>query len=149
MPQPLAYSALLLAASPLLGNGGQPAEGAAVPQSRIQQRVVIRIPRMAPPDQATDAPRRRWTEKKGPKCVPLDGVEGASLSRPDAVDLLLTDGERMRALLGEDCSPMDFYSGFYIKGTADGMICADRDAIRMRSGGSCRIDGFRRLVARR
>jgi len=58
-------------------------------------------------------------------------------------------GDRVRATFDRDCPGLDFYSGFYLKPSADGQICADRDMIRTRSGDSCEISGFRRLVAKR
>ena len=61
----------------------------------------------------------------------------------------MADGTRLRALFDDDCPALDFYSGLYVKGTTDGMVCADRDSIRSRSGSVCRIDGFKRLVAKR
>jgi hypothetical protein len=43
---------------------------------------------------------------------------------------------------------MDYYFGVYVRPNADGMICADRDAFRARSGGSCGIERFRLLRPR-
>jgi hypothetical protein len=153
MSHPLAYLSLLLAAAPVLGQDRQAPDGTltgmVLAQLRVQQRTVVRVPRLPLGRQPMEAPAQRWVEKKGPKCVPVEGLEGASLHGRDAIDLMLAGGERMRAMLDDDCSPMDFYSGFYLKGTADGMICADRDAIRARSGGSCPIDSFRKLVLKR
>ena len=52
----------------------------------------------------------------------------------------------MRARLQDECPALDYYRGFYVRPQPDGRICADRDAIRTRSGGDCGIDRFRRLV---
>ena len=47
------------------------------------------------------------------------------------------------------CPALDYYNGFYMSATPDGLICADRDSIRARTGGECRIDSFRTLRAAR
>lgn len=121
-------------------------------QMTIHQRIVIRIPRVLgghPMQQPRSDRAIRWNEKKGPKCVSADLLEGAIITGADSVDLVIADGSRLRAELDDHCPALDFYSGLYLKQTSDGMICADRDSIRARSGSVCRIDGFKRLEARR
>ena len=113
-------------------------------QLTIRERIVIRVPRMPVPQRVTTPVN--WKEKKGPKCLPIGSMAGALISGPSQVDLVLQGGSRVRAKLDGDCKPLDFYSGFYIRPTADGQVCADRDAIRVRSGASCPIDTFKRLV---
>ncbi len=54
----------------------------------------------------------------------------------------MAGGKRLRAHLDDDCGPMDFYNGFYLRPKADGKVCADRDVLRMRSGASCGIAKF-------
>lgn len=130
--------------------------GARVTQMVIRERMIIRVPRVAmplptpvgrmPPDMPMPV---RWKEKKGPKCLAAAELAGAMISRPGTIDIALTTGKRMRAVLNEDCQPLDAYSGFYIRPGADGMVCADRDAIRARSGATCPIDTFKTLVASR
>lgn len=111
-------------------------------QLTIRRRVIIRVP-AGPPPKAT---RIRWVEKKGPKCIPLTGLAAAAITRPDAVDLVLRGGTRLRAQLADECPAIDYYSGFYLLPSADGMVCADRDAIHSRAGGRCQIERFRTLV---
>jgi len=122
-----------------------------VAQLTLHQRIIIRIPRLPFTRSRKDDPPEgiRWEEKKGPKCVPMVRIEGALLAAPASVDLIIEDGNRVRAKLDKNCPSLDFYSGFYLKPTADGMVCADRDSFRTRSGGSCGIDDFKRLVAKR
>ncbi|WP_156347191.1 hypothetical protein [Sphingomonas sp. Leaf33] len=120
----------------------------------IQQRMVIRVPRLsARPGAATalaSTPQQtRWTEKKADKCVPLIDIAAASLPSEDSVDLILNGGRRLRARLDSDCRALDFYAGFYVRMTPDGRACAGRDAFRSRSGAECRIKGFRTLIAKR
>ena len=135
----------LLAAAPAIA-GDVPT----VTRWSFHERIVIRIPRL----QATargrgdpDAPILRWKEKGGPHCIGADGVAGATIGASDSIDLAMTDGKRMRARLGQDCPSLDFYTGFYVKRDPDGKICATRDAIRSRSGATCPIRDFRKLVA--
>ncbi|OQW48044.1 MAG: hypothetical protein A4S16_06765 [Proteobacteria bacterium SG_bin6] len=113
----------------------------------IHQRVVIRVPRSEPPG-AVAVPTR-WHEAKGPRCVPLDGIVGASMVEPERIDLLLADGGRLRARFDDACPALDFYRGLYVKANSDGQLCAKRDAGRSRSGDACRITGFRKLVRRK
>lgn len=154
---------LLLVASALflpLAPPGEKAAGASatagsvrVAQVRIQQHVVIRVPR---PDAvrrvsaaAAPLPPIAWVEKDADRCVKMQDLTGATITRTDSVDLLLAGGKRMRAKLGNECPALDFYSGFYVKPSKDGMVCAKRDVFRSRSGGECRIRAFRTLLPSR
>lgn len=135
---------LALLAPTAAGVGDVDVDGVSYAQLTIRERIVVRVPvaRGAPPKPI------RWKEKKGPKCVAIASMAGALVSEKAAVDLVLAGGRRIRAKLDSDCRPLDFYSGFYLKPSADGMACAGRDSIRVRSGASCQIDGFKSLVAR-
>lgn len=168
MPHPAISLALFAAASPALVAVGDPArqpdrasrlDGVLLAQMTIHERVIIRLPRMSP----ARSPARsgagamvrmpaaaavKYKEKKGPKCVAVTDMGGAQIVAPGAVDLVMTGGKRLRAKLDQDCGPMDFYNGFYLRPAADGKVCADRDVIRMRSGASCGITTFKTLVAR-
>lgn len=150
MTSPFMPIILLLTLVPAASADVTRIDGVELAQLTIHQRIVIRIPRMfrGPPAQRADPAETRWTARKGPKCVPMAALEGAVITGADSVDLIVMDGTRLRAELEDDCPALDFYSGLYLKGTADGLLCADRDSIRARSGSLCRIDGFKRLVAR-
>jgi hypothetical protein len=76
-------------------------------------------------------------------------MAGAAIGAVNVVDLVLQGGSRVRAQLDGDCAPLDFYSGFYLKGSPDGMVCAGRDSIQVRSGASCAIKRFRALKVKR
>jgi hypothetical protein len=97
-------------------------------QVTVRQRLIIRVPPDAPRVSSSSPLFTRWREGNGPRCIPMRSVAGATL-------------------LGENSVALDFYRGFYVNGTADGMICADRDSIRSRMGGECEIDRFRSLRA--
>lgn len=119
-------------------------------QLTIEQRVIIRVPMMRPlpPPAVPAAPAPvDWEERKGPKCIPLRRLRAASIVSPRGVDLMLRGGpERMRALLGRECSPASLYSGFYIEPNEDGQLCAGRDKVLARSGADCTIRKLVRLV---
>lgn len=141
---------LTLGSAAAAGEAGM--ERVEIAQMTIRQRLIIRIPRVLgghPMASAMPSRGARWTERKGPKCVSAELLEGAIITGEDSVDLLIADGSRLRAELDDHCPALDFYSGLYLKQTADGLICADRDSIRARSGSICRIDRFKRLEAKR
>ena len=86
-----------------------------------------------------------WQEERGPRCIPARQIAHAALMRQQSFDLILRDRTRLRARLERRCPALDYYVGFYISPTRDGLICAERDSIRSRAGGECRIDRFRTL----
>ena len=107
----------------------------------IRDEMIIRVPvRPMPPPALFD-----WVERKGPKCIPSSAISGAVLAGRSSIDFLLVDHSRIRARMDEDCTALDFYGGFYLQ-PKDANVCADRDEIRSRMGGSCRIDKFKLLV---
>jgi hypothetical protein len=112
----------------------------------IERRTIIRVPPVF-----TSSPRPQviigWKEKSAPKCVSMAALAGLAITKPDAVDLVLRGGQRVRARLEKSCPSVDFYSGFYVKPNKDGRICEDRDTIHSRTGGACEIDKFKSLVA--
>lgn len=109
-------------------------------QLTIRSRVVVRVQTNAPPP-----PPAELVEKKGPRCLPMTDLVGAAVIADSSVDFIMRGGKRMRARFSSRCPALDYYSGFYIVPTADGMFCSDRDIIRSRAGGECTIDRFRAL----
>lgn len=139
-------TAMLAAATAAVpASGGGP--DIVITQLLIRQRTIVRIPTHLPAASSSAARITEWRERKGPKCVAMAGIAGAAVVAEDSVDLLIRGGERMRARFEEDCPNLDYYAGFYIRPGPDGQVCADRDSIRVRSGGECRIERFRRLEA--
>ncbi|BBF70491.1 hypothetical protein [Sphingomonas bisphenolicum] len=138
----MVHSILLL----LSASTGDPVQWA---QLSIQQRVIIRVPMVrkgrAPARIAPDA-RDAWQEKKGPRCVALRSIRGANIVVDNGVDLILADNHRYRARLEKGCDSIGFYSGFYVEPDEDGSLCSGRDELQARSGLSCAIDSFRRLI---
>ncbi len=146
----LPASLMLLLAAPAAPAG---APAIAWGQVTIHQRIIIRVPRMPLALErrrsAADIHPMRWVEKDAPKCVPVDTLAAATIAEEDSVDLIVRGGGRLRAKLGDDCPALGFYSGFYLKRTEDGMLCARRDSIRSRSGDTCPIVAFKHLVPAR
>lgn len=136
----------LLMAAPLAIAASAPEERYA--QVTVRERIVIRIPRLPPVAARRTDPAIDWNEKKAPKCVPANRLASATISPDGDVDLVATDGRRLRAKLDEDCPTLNFYGGFYFKRSSDGMVCARRDPLRTRSGRRCGISRFRTLVPR-
>ncbi|WP_088182788.1 hypothetical protein [Sphingobium sp. Z007] len=138
----MVHSILLL----LSASTGDPIQWA---QLSIQQRVIIRVPMTrkgrVPARIAPDA-REQWQEKKGPRCVALRSIRGGSIVVKNGVDLILADNHRYRARLEKGCDSIGFYSGFYVEPDEDGSLCSGRDELQARSGLSCAIDSFRRLI---
>lgn len=114
----------------------------AVPVRRVMIRdeMIIRVPVRRPPIVPFE-----WEERKGPKCLPSAAITGAVLSGRSSIDFMLVNHGRIRARMDKDCTALDFYGGFYLQ-PSDANVCADRDEIRSRMGGSCRIDKFKLLV---
>jgi hypothetical protein len=138
----LLSSVLLL----LIAPAGEPVQMA---QLTIQQRVIIRVPmarKGKAPARITPDAQERWDEKKGPRCVALRSIRAAAILVENGVDLILADSHRYRARLQKGCDSLGFYSGFYVEPHEDGSLCSGRDELQARSGLSCAIDSFRRLI---
>jgi hypothetical protein len=131
-----------LLAALLAGSEEPPATPEGVSIMTVEERLTIRVP-VAPRPRI----RIRWDEVKGPKCVPAVAIARAFLSGPDSIDFVLRGRQLVRAQLDSDCEGLDFYGGFYVQ-PEDRRICARRDTIRSRVGGSCRIEKFHALVPR-
>ena len=124
--------------------GAQPgAIGQSVTRLIVQDEVILRVPVQPRPL----LPEVEWVEKKGPKCIPAGAIQRALLSGSEQVDFILANRARIRAQLDEDCPALDFYGGFYLQ-PQDEQLCARRDAIHSRIGGSCTIERFKQLVPR-
>ena len=116
----------------------QHAEG--VRRTVIHEQLIVSIPIRPRPQQ-----RIEWIEQKGPKCIAVNRLAGAMLSGRSSIDFLLRDRSRVRAVMDDECPALDFYRDFYLQ-PDDDRICAKRETIRSRVGGSCRIEKFRTLV---
>jgi len=115
--------------------------GQSVTRLVVQDEVILRVPIQPRPL----LPQIEWKEHKGPKCIPIAAIQRAFLTDTQQVDIVLVNHARMRAQLDEDCPALDFYGDFYLQ-PKDDRICARRDAIQSRMGGSCTIERFKQLI---
>ncbi|MBH9536219.1 hypothetical protein [Novosphingopyxis sp. YJ-S2-01] len=160
----------ILTASAAAGGDMIPADPVAMPmvdtmspapepvfQVRIEQRIIIRIPRRSsdrvqlsatrPARTPAAAPPPRLVEKKMKQCLASDQIVGMTPSRSRALDFITRDRQRIRAYLDGGCLAMDFHAGLYMERSKDGKVCAGRDVLMARSGMRCEIDRLRRVVA--
>jgi len=132
---------LAASAGAALGSIGPEAEPV-VRRLIVREEMIIHVPIRRRAPLLVD-----WIERKGPKCLPAAIIAGAAMAGPSAVDFVLSDRRRVRAELDRNCMGLDFYDGFYVEPEGDA-ICAKREEIRVRAGGSCRIERFHRLEPR-
>ena len=122
--------------------GAQPGSvGQSVTRLIVQDEVILRVPVQPRPL----VRKFTWDEKKGPKCIPVGAIAGASLSTPEQVDFIMANHARVRAQFDDSCPGLDFYGMFYLQ-PEDDRLCAKRDVIHTRMGGSCQIDRFKLLI---
>jgi hypothetical protein len=107
----------------------------------IQDEVILRVPVQPRPFRPTFL----WEERKGPNCIPTAAIRRALLFGSEHVDFILGNHRRIRAQLDENCAALDFYGSIYLQ-PEDNRLCAGRDAIHLRAGGSCTIERFKLLV---
>lgn len=124
----------------------------------IERQLIVRIParpsslnNFAAADSGTAQQRQKqtpivWRETKAPKCVAMRSVVGIQSVQRESIDLITRENQRLRAMLNRGCRALDFYSGFYVKPSKDGRLCADRDPLHARSGAECEIAKFRLMV---
>lgn len=131
-----------------------PANVPSAAQVRIEQRVTIRVapvssavrPMTLGEIGAPSAPPR-FTERKMGKCVPVAGIAAVQTDAGGKLLLYMRDRRLISASLEKACSARDFYSGFYLERSKDGMLCVERDKLRSRAGASCEVGKMRQLVA--
>ena len=125
-------------------------------QLRIEQRVIIRVPRdRITPAASLSAGRTtsrpvEYREQKIGKCLIMDRFIA---SRPgtgskENLEIVTRDAQVIRAYLGDGCLAREFYAGAYMERPEDGKLCVDRDLVHARTGAKCEIDKFRLLVAK-
>ena len=123
-------------------------------QVSIEQRLIIRIAPQAPAPQRSgivaDLPRRaissKLEEKSMGKCVPVAGIAGVQIAQDNKLVLFMRDTRIVNAGLDKGCTARDFYSGFYVARTGDGMMCSGRDKLQSRNGANCKLGKLKQLV---
>ncbi len=121
-------------------------------QVSIEQRVTVRVsPRPMPLAPAMfeadgDVSGPRYIERKFGKCIPVRGISGVQPVSGRKLLLIMRDSRMFTAELEKGCQARDFYSGFLVAKSTDGMICKERDELRARSGATCQVSGFRQII---
>ncbi|WP_188055905.1 hypothetical protein [Sphingosinithalassobacter sp. CS137] len=110
---------------------------------RSREQATVRVPSVT---LTVRMRHSQWRERPAERCVPMARIMSAGVSGGDAVDFVLDDGSRVRARLESRCPALGYYSSLYIRRSRDGMLCAGRESLRSRSGGSCQIRDFHQLV---
>lgn len=154
-PAALVPAAAVPAVPPAITNEtANPADTPVAAQVRIEQRVVIRIApigtstrAMSLAEAAPPAEPARVTERKMGKCVPVAGIAAVQPDAGGRLLLYMRDQRLIAASLEKACSARDFYSGFYLERSRDGMLCIERDKLHSRAGASCALGKMRQLVA--
>jgi len=127
-------------------------DGGVANQVRIEQRMTIRISPRAPiePNMLAELPGReigpKFIERKIGKCLPVARIAGVQAGEGSRLILYMRDQRIVSAELERACRSRDFYSGFYLSRSDDGMLCIDRDTLLSRSGANCKLTRFRQLV---
>lgn len=123
-------------------------------QVRIEQRVIIRVaPASTQARQALIANLQRdemstqLQERPLKRCVRMANIAGVQSGPQNRLLLFMRDRRIVSAALEKTCNARDFYSGFYVERTEDGMFCTGRDTLQSRTGASCGVRRFAHLVA--
>jgi hypothetical protein len=121
-------------------------------QVRIEQRLIIRIapgePERELPPPISLPPPERMRERRIAPCVPVAAIAGVRPMANNRLVLFMHDRRLIAADLARNCSARDFYLGFYVSPTPDGLLCAVRDTIHSRAGATCMIAEVHELVPR-
>ena len=107
-------------------------------------------PRRADSSMFDEAPSvaapRRFEERRAIKCVPVRDISGVRQASDDRLVLFLGKDRPVSARLEKNCNARDFYSGFYLEHSEDGMLCTGRDTLHSRAGATCSLSRLHRLA---
>ena len=132
----------------------EPSSDPVAAQVRIERRVTVRIAPVGPAlrqglvAEMAQPSAPRMSERKMGKCVAVAGIAAVQPDAGGKLLLFMRDRRLVAASLEKACSARDFYSGFYLERSGDGMLCVDRDKLHSRAGATCEISRMRQLVAR-
>lgn len=96
---------------------------------------VVPVTQAAPSSGPRPVPPRSGAKR----CINVNNIAGAIVFGDRAVELTMTNGQRWRLYFAQGCPTLTFYNGFYYQPAQRGKLCAGRDAIMSRAGGSCDI----------
>jgi hypothetical protein len=122
-------------------------------QVRIEQHLHIRIaPRPGPMpmelelDETRTISNPHYVVTKVGKCIAANNFSSVGPGAGRRLFLFTRDNRIFSALLEKGCQGRDYYSGFYLAGSADAKLCVDRDRLISRAGANCRLKQIRELV---
>ena len=122
-------------------------------QVRIEQRLTIRITPHAPevrPSMLAELPTSgipgNLVERRMGRCLPVSGIAGVQVGGDSKLILFMRDQRIVSATLDKTCRSRDFYSGFYMARSEDGMLCTRRDTLQSRVGANCQLTALKQLV---
>lgn len=124
-------------------------------QVRIQQTLRIRVtprrgrvnPQSILAQLPRSSPQSRLVERKAGSCLSASDIAGVQVGQTNRLVLYMRDRRIFTAYLDKACRAREFYSGFYLERQSDGKLCAGRDKLHSRAGGSCELGRFGQLVA--
>lgn len=123
-------------------------------QVRIEQRVIIRVApaRRERQDLIANLPPGtnvilHYREQPMKRCVRMANIAGVQSGSENRLILFMRDRNIVSAALEKACSARDFYSGFYVERSEDGLLCSGRDMLKSRTGTSCGVRRLAHLVA--
>ncbi|MGD9665175.1 MAG: hypothetical protein AB7U34_08235 [Novosphingobium sp.] len=115
-------------------------------QVRIERRVIIRIAPHRPfarPDMLADMqsaqPMPRLSVRKKIKCLPASEIGGVQVDPDNRLILFMRRHRMVGVSLEKGCRAREFYSGFYVERSPDGLICSGRDILQSRAGARCEV----------
>lgn len=84
---------------------------------------------------------QKWRvgKAKTKACIDTDRIAGAVIMDQRTLDVVLRGGERFRLSLASDCPQVGYYGSFYYQVSSAGKLCAGRDRVMGRAGGSCKV----------
>ncbi|WP_295528196.1 hypothetical protein [Novosphingobium sp. Chol11] len=130
-------------------------------QVRIEQRVIIRVAPLAISREAmapmplplaetrmplSSAMSVRVRERRAANCMSAAGIAAIQPVTDGRLLFHMRDRRMIAARLEKACSARDFYLGFYMSKTPDGMLCIKRDQIHSRAGTTCALKEVREFV---
>jgi hypothetical protein len=123
-------------------------------QVRIEQRVIIRVSpaRRVRQDLIANLPpgakiSLHYRERPMKRCVQMANIAGVQSGPENRLILFMRDRHIVSAALEKACNARDFYSGFYVERSDDGLLCSGRDTLQSRTGASCGVRRLAHLVA--
>ena len=86
------------------------------------------------------------TLEAGSSEVSTSSALSKRVTRLQRAALFLRDRRMLAAQLEKGCSPREFYQGFYMEPSEDGLLCVNRARLMSRSGAKCKVARLHQMV---